>query len=285
MMTVPFTCADFEAHLADYLEPGGLDARRRASADAHRAHCTACDTLVRELEQVAARAAALPPLTPSRDLWSGVAERLDARVVALPTGMQTVADRPARAPRTIRIEWFAAAAAVLVVLTAGGTWRLARARFAPAGTVPAVAQVPATAAPTTPTPAESSLAERGPTTATDGTTGTATTASSVAPVMPRTSLSATATAAVPVRAPTVEVAMSREIEALRAVVDDRFTELDSTTVEVIKRNLRIIDAAIAESRRALRQDPRSRFLADQLDRALARKVELLRQAALLERGT
>jgi hypothetical protein len=50
---------------------------------------------------------------------------------------------------------------------------------------------------------------------------------------------------------------------------------------VIERNLRIIDAAIEESRRALADHPASPLLTALLSEALANKVRLLRQAALL----
>ena len=49
----------------------------------------------------------------------------------------------------------------------------------------------------------------------------------------------------------------------------------------IERNLRIIDKAIDDSRRALQNDPRSRFLSTQLDRALENKLEIMRRIALL----
>jgi hypothetical protein len=73
----------------------------------------------------------------------------------------------------------------------------------------------------------------------------------------------------------------REIAGLRRVVTERFTELDSTTVSDLRRNLDIIDAAIADSRRALQRDPRSRLLSTQLDRALETKLALMRRVALL----
>lgn len=79
------------------------------------------------------------------------------------------------------------------------------------------------------------------------------------------------------------LAYDREITALRAVVRERRDELDSATVAVLARNLRIIDAAVAESRAALARDPHSQFLGDQLTRALGQKVELLRTVALMPR--
>jgi len=54
---------------------------------------------------------------------------------------------------------------------------------------------------------------------------------------------------------------------------------------VIEQNLRIIDAAVKQSRAALARDPKSGFLADQLNNALDKKVELLRTVALLPSST
>jgi hypothetical protein len=72
---------------------------------------------------------------------------------------------------------------------------------------------------------------------------------------------------------------------LQAIVTQRRAQLDSSTIAVIERNLRIIDAAIASSRDALVKDPASRLLGDQLTHALDKKVELLRTAALLPAST
>jgi hypothetical protein len=81
-----------------------------------------------------------------------------------------------------------------------------------------------------------------------------------------------------------ETAYDRDVDALRALVPQRRTELDSATVAVLERNLSIIDAAIAESRAALAREPRSPVVGDQLQRALARKVDLLRTIATLPRA-
>jgi hypothetical protein len=92
-------------------------------------------------------------------------------------------------------------------------------------------------------------------------------------------------AAVTTTAPAATVAYDREIARLRALVEERRGDLDSATVAVIEKNLRVIDDAIAQSRAALARDPRSGFLTEQLTNALDRKVELLRTAALLPART
>jgi len=83
----------------------------------------------------------------------------------------------------------------------------------------------------------------------------------------------------------VERVYDQEIARLQRVLQERRSTLDSGTVTVIERNLRIIDAAIAQSRAALEKDPASGLLNDQLNSALTQKVELLRTAALLPART
>ena len=72
---------------------------------------------------------------------------------------------------------------------------------------------------------------------------------------------------------------------LQRIVSQRRTQLDSSTVAIIERNLKIIDAAIEQSRAALANDPASRMLDQQLTHALDKKVELLRTAAMLPAST
>jgi hypothetical protein len=74
---------------------------------------------------------------------------------------------------------------------------------------------------------------------------------------------------------------ARDVAELRAIVSQRRAELDSTTIAVLEKNLELIDRAIAESRAALERDPASDFLADQLARAMTKKVAILRTVASL----
>lgn len=83
----------------------------------------------------------------------------------------------------------------------------------------------------------------------------------------------------------VEVDYGREIDRLRAVLDERRGDVDSATVGIIERNLATIDSAIADSRAALARNPASQFLSRQLFSALGTKVELLRTAAFLPSQT
>jgi hypothetical protein len=82
-----------------------------------------------------------------------------------------------------------------------------------------------------------------------------------------------------------ELVYGKEIAMLQTIVGQRKTVLDSSTVAIIERNLRIIDAAIEQSRAALARDPASAMLSEQLTHALDKKVELLRTAAMLPAST
>ncbi|HWZ60452.1 MAG TPA: hypothetical protein VNW46_15840 [Gemmatimonadaceae bacterium] len=234
-------CEAFDAMLADYLERT-LDAEWVAMADTHRASCARCDALVRDLEALQAQAEHLAPLTPSRDLWPGIAARIGTPVSSL--DHRRTRSRPWIATR---------AAAALLLLTAGTTYAVARLSSRPTGPTQHVAE-------STPPLASTPLP----------TVATPTPQPTVTPVSHKQSAEAT---------------YAQEIAGLHAIVEQRNAQLDPHTRAVIEHNLQVIDTAIAESRRALANDPHSAFLGDQLDQALSTKLELLRTVALLPART
>jgi len=182
-----------------------------------------------ELEEIARRAAQLPPLEPSRDLWAGIEARIQAPVVALPTANA----RPAAGLPWRRL---AIAASLLVAATAGVTYTLARrggsAAIAAGDSAGVVAPLP------------------GP-------------------------------GVQPASYQVTEQTFDREIGTMRRIVDERRGELDPVTVAVLEKNLKLIDAAIAESKAALAKDPASAFLMDRLTHAFDTKLQLLRGVASL----
>ena len=135
-MSNQMKCSEFEALLPDFLEEDGLDAATRDRADAHRLGCAACAALVADLRAIVRDAAALPTLSPAHDLWSGIATRIEARVVPI-DGRHTnefmaaspSATAPFRAPALRRL---ALAASVLMAVTSGVTYTLTRRADAPA---------------------------------------------------------------------------------------------------------------------------------------------------------
>ena len=79
--------------------------------------------------------------------------------------------------------------------------------------------------------------------------------------------------------------MDLEIRALQTLLDERRSQLEPQTIEVLERSMTLIDQAITESRAALAKDPASQFLAAQLARSYSTKLTLLRSTATMPVGT
>ena len=261
------TCEQLDERLSDWLEHD-IDAGTRAALERHMAGCARCAGLVADLASIRREAASLPELTPSRDLWPEIEARIQAPVITL---NQSRAARSAGALWAGRSRWWiGAAAAGLVAVTAGMTYYLTiRARPEPTIAVagPAVVRTPGTTQPDQMTEPEATLASETP-------RSDARVSSGQGGARPSGRASTRSEAA-------EESEYSRDVAQLRAIVTQRRTELDSTTIAVLEKNLELIDRAIAESRAALQRDPASEFLADQLARAMTKKVAILRTAALL----
>jgi len=287
MSAIPMTCDMFDATLEEFLE-GGLDAATQAACRAHQRDCPQCAALVAELDEIMASAQQLPLPSPSRDLWPAIEARLDTPVLTL--------SRPAAATHPF-MTWrrLAVAAVALVSVSAGLTWNIAR-------RAPAVVRETATVASLDDSrndssrnsstddsalsrgidPSASSVVDGMPPAVMGGTLSDGTRSGLVASNSGRTpSGTPIRAAANSGRVLALDTLYGREIALLRTVAETQLGLLDSSTVTVVRRNLDIIDRAIRESRAALSRDPNSGFLLDQLDRAYERKVDLLRQLALL----
>ena len=293
---MPLDCDGFAAALADYLEGDAPDAVR-AAVEAHADDCAECGALLADLRAIPVQAAALPALTPSRDLWSGIAERIDARVLPL--------ERPAA--RTIvpaRRSWArpAVAAAALVVATAGITYVATRARYEeiPAATASLPARSTARESVTSPgqqvavvpPPSQSGANGSGTTMGQPGAQRTAERTPAAVEPSDRSPSGAAQLVRRETRRGDADSVMSatepmydREILKLRTIVKSRRSMLDPKTVAVLEQSIAVIDSAIAQSRSALAKDPASGFLANQLNHSLEKKVELLRTAAMLPART
>lgn len=104
-------CRYGRERLDDYLD-GALDQATRDAVDAHLAGCAACAEEVRALRALLDQARRLPrSLTPPPGVWAGIDRRLDDGMVR----------GRIRRVVTLRPVTLAAAAAVLVLLTAGLT--------------------------------------------------------------------------------------------------------------------------------------------------------------------
>ncbi len=71
------------------------------------------------------------------------------------------------------------------------------------------------------------------------------------------------------------------IRELELTLAQRRGTLDTSTVRVLEQSLRLIDVAIGQAREALARDPDNQYLNGHLQRALDRKLDLLRRTALL----
>ena len=265
-------CARVDDKLAEYLE-GDLAAGERIALEAHIASCVRCTALVRDLEGIRSDAGELGELAPSRDLWSGIAERIETPVV--PLTVRTVAtpnvDRR-RGGERLRL---AAVAAALVAVTAGVTYTLTVSRGGDGGG----SQIAAVARDSmgdsiraqggrviAPAVGPSSVAS------TDSAAKSTDSRDSIAETPKATNVNATA-------------AGSSEIDRLRSVFIRNRGQMDPRTAAIIEANLKVIDDAIAQSKAALAQDPASQFLNNQLNSAMGKKLELLRTAAQLPSRT
>jgi hypothetical protein len=238
--------------------------------------------LLADLDAIRHEAAALPLLEPSRDLWSGIEARIDAPVVALDEARQ------ARAV-VRRRTWLrpSLAAAALILVTAGVTHYLTRASIESDAVASASGERPHVAQVGTPGGSQPGNDVERPVAGALGAFEASAPASD-APGTTRKTTSANPAAqlasAVPVMKETQPV-YDQEISKLRAIVKERRSQLDPSTVAVLEQSIAVIDSAIAQSRAALAKDPASGFLATQLNHSLEKKVELLRTAALLPSRT
>jgi len=71
------------------------------------------------------------------------------------------------------------------------------------------------------------------------------------------------------------------VAELQQVLDEGRGRLDTATVRVLEQNLKIIDQAIEQARRAVAADSANAYLNSHLAETMRRKLDLLRQAASL----
>jgi len=291
MTTMMNSCDAFSDRLADYLE-GDAEPAVRDAMDAHAATCDSCGPLLADLLLIPQEAAALPRLEPSRDLWTGIAGRIDAPVLPLAPRHEV------RRAVAARNSWqrTAIAAAALVLFTASVTHVATRLALTAAPVAPAAGMTVASTTHTAP-PAEPNAVPNAEI--------SSTATESVAPREGTRDAARETSRAEPVRATTTEAARGgtvrlastkrpladaepvydSEIAKLRRIVTQRHSQLDPATIAVLEQSMAVIDSAIAQSRSALARDPASGFLATQLNHSLEKKVELLRTAASLPAHT
>lgn len=114
--------------LSEYVD-GTLPAEERRLVDAHLSECEACAEVAGELRAVAERAGTLADRPPSRDLWPGIAARIDA-----PTAAEVIrlSDIRPRRRFAFTLPQLIAASIALVLVSAGGAHLIQRAGPDPA---------------------------------------------------------------------------------------------------------------------------------------------------------
>jgi hypothetical protein len=287
MTTNSMSCELFTEQLMAYLEHETDDATR-AAIERHSITCVECGALLADLRKLRIDAANMPEIQPSRDLWSGIAARIEAPVVPigerLPEG-----GRRAGVAGAVRSVWTrrwarGASVAAGLVLAAGigyvarGTTTVAP--IADVGVAPS--DTPVAATPELPAPSVETREPRAEGQVAENTTGATPTAAAPAVIPAARPLELQNAARV---VATLAADYDREVLRLQKLIDERRNQLDPVTVAVIEKNLLVIDGAIAECKKAIANDPASGFLIESLNQSLRTKVELMRTAALLPSRT
>lgn len=105
---------------------GSLTDEERGLLDAHLVTCADCRVVLGELEQVVARARALPEIAPEVDLWAGIAARV-AGFAREADEVETWRTRKSIV-RGLTLSWpqLVAAGLTLMVLSGGAAWFMSR---------------------------------------------------------------------------------------------------------------------------------------------------------------
>jgi anti-sigma factor RsiW len=238
--------------LSAYLDDE-LSSEERAGIEAHLRSCADCATMLDELRRVvsAASRATTYDAAPEQDLWTGIKARIDAtNLVKAPSlsaiegpALSVVEGRRRTWQVTLSVPQLAAAAVLLMAVSGGTAWLLRGA--SPAGTVPVGVSIGIT-------PTIQAEVEHTP-----------------APGTVRL---------VNFADPQYDAAVAD----LERALEERRNDLNPRTVEILERNLKLIDAAIAQARQALEEDPANSYLNQHLVDSRRRKLDLLRRATAIE---
>jgi anti-sigma factor RsiW len=232
--------------LSAYLDDD-LEARERAAVDAHLRTCAACAAELDGLRELVGHAGGIPAYdtAPSRDLWSGIKARIDAPAAANVASFADAASRRVTSERRVSLSFVQlAAAAVLLIAVSGSLAWIVRGRTP--GAAPEAGSVQGSVI----------QAEVEPQTA----------GGDVRPVN------------------FADAQYDAAVSDLERALEERRNDLNPRTVEILERNLKLIDAAIAQARQALEEDPANTYLNRHLVESRRRKLDLLRRATAITEG-
>jgi len=239
--------------LSEYLD-GALGWDDQLGLETHLDECSECSATLAELRRVVARADGLEDRPPTRELWAGIVERIEAESR---TGQQTATDvvdihgrvgaranqRPWQRRFSFSIPQLAAAGIATVLMSAGAAWVALASR----GEGPTVAGAAGSDA--------AAVASQSP---------------SILALPPSLTLAGTDVPLIT----KYETAIEDLEEALRLGEGN----LEPETVATLRHSLAVIDRAIDEARTALAADPGSAYLNTHLADTMRRKMDLLRYA-------
>jgi anti-sigma factor RsiW len=241
-------CTGYRESL-DELVDGTIGPIRRAELERHLEACPDCRSLLHDLQAIRDAAAALDPLDPPAGVWLQVAGHLRQQ------GRVAPAPAPAPPPAPARHMALLAIAAALV-LAVGASIVMLLPHFRGAG-------------PSTPAQNAGAPAPAGSNAADDDTVQGVETEFRLAEQHYQNAI-----------AKLEQAARLDEAAAAGQNSGDQAT-IDPQTAAMLQKNLHVIDAAIAESRAALRAEPQSAPARDSLFDALKRKVALLQDTIAL----
>jgi hypothetical protein len=240
--------------LSEYLE-GTLSHADDAAMAAHLQHCSECRLVLAQLDDVRTIAREQPATPPATDLWPGIAARIAA---GAPAEVIRLADRRPGASVLLRLS-----AAAQRRRAPTNEHRPPRAHFAFSLPQLAAAAVVLMA-----------LSGAGVWLAMGGAGPETSSAVAVRPAADN-----------PARLASIETSgYESAIAELQRSLAQTATPLDSSTVAVLRHSLATIDAAIADARAALAQDPANPFLHRHLDGAMKKKVDILQRAVSARRA-
>jgi anti-sigma factor RsiW len=273
------TCDACDDLLSEYLE-GDLDEVRSAPVTEHLATCARCQGLLRDIDAITTEASSLPELAPSSDLWQSIESRIAPAVVPISKLHRS---------RGLSSRMLGLAAAFLIVVSSSITYVATRTLDTtkkPVRVADAPRPVPASGVSDEIGSSSSGKELPSASVQSEHTAGEAPSQARAGEkqsqrVETRSGRSTALASASNAPLSASEISLAPEIARLQVILHQRRQDLDPSTVKIVEENLRIIDAAVKQSRAALAKDPASGFLTEQLDDMLQKKVQLLRTAALL----
>ncbi|HET6637957.1 MAG TPA: zf-HC2 domain-containing protein [Gemmatimonadota bacterium] len=237
--------------LSEYVDDE-LSPPERARIEAHLSDCPSCARLVDDLRAVVAAARSVEDVPPARDLWPGIADRIERRS----GGPTIVPIESRREPRrfSFSVPQLAAASIAIALLSAGAVWMAIRDSGSALG--------PTASAPRSEEPITGAVEE---------------------PISGMGEETAPAVTVADRRAPGETPEYEAAVAELERLLDE--AAIDPELRKAIDENLAIIDDAIRQTRRALEEDPDDVYLNTHLASTMQHKIDVLQDAARLARAS